>query len=701
MKCVGLLLLCGLAVASAGANEKSHPVVKIINLLKDLKAKSIAEGQGEQVSYEKFTYWCSTSKAELKAAIADEKETIDELEDTIAGKTKEQASLEEKISALEDQLGELAASAKSAKDDRADEAALYKKVSDDLKSTITAVADCIKALEGAETSTEKMMLAQQQAKGLIALISVKATVQQVNTLVGFANAKPDQLAAGDKDAHVDKYDFKSENVIELLKNLQLKFEDDKLDTTKAETNAINSYDLAKAARDNSISAAEKSKKKKETELASTIAALKQATSDLKDTNDDLDADSASLSGTDESCATKASEWDARSKTRSGEIAAIDAAVGILGKATGVRTAAPGNPVPPASPVTFMQVSQRRSVTDPKMKAVALLRSAAHDSHSKALEQLAVEVSAHLNGPFDAVNNMVEKMIFRLMDEQKQEDEHKMWCDQELKKTNVMKEDKKDKIMELNAAIKVENAAVSKLTDQIAAADGMVTDIVAFMKEATEIRNTGKHENKLAIKDAQDAQTAVANAVAVLEAFYKESGEIKKEAWESFVQAPVKLPKDPTTWDSSYTGVSDPDKQPGGIITVMENINADFSKMEAETKSQEEVDQKEFEQSIKENKIEKARRTKESEMKNAEKGRRVEKITSLYSTEKDTWAELEKTDQYLVDLKPACVSGDSSYTDRKASRSKEVKALKDAQIILQDAFKEKAGGKFLQVVSRHE
>jgi len=42
-----------------------------------LKAKSIAEGQGEQVSYEKFTYWCSTSKAELKAAIADAKETID------------------------------------------------------------------------------------------------------------------------------------------------------------------------------------------------------------------------------------------------------------------------------------------------------------------------------------------------------------------------------------------------------------------------------------------------------------------------------------------------------------------------------------------------------------------------------------------------------------------------------------------------
>merc|ERR1719281_1168454 len=108
-----------------------------------------------------------------------------------------------------------------------------------------------------------------------------------------------------------------------------------------------------------------------------------------------------------------------------------------------------------------------------MKAVALLKEAATDSHSRALERLAVEVAAHLNGPFDAVNNMIEKMIFRLMDEQKQEDEHKLWCDQEIKKTNTMKEDKDDKIDELKAEIKVENAAVSKLTEEIKDADKMI------------------------------------------------------------------------------------------------------------------------------------------------------------------------------------------------------------------------------------
>ena len=43
--------------------------------------------------------------------------------------------------------------------------------------------------------------------------------------------------------------------------------------------------------------------------------------------------------------------------------------------------------------------------------------------------------------------------------------------------------------------------------------------------------TGKRENALATEDSKQAQTSVSNAIAVLEAFYKESGEIAKESWE--------------------------------------------------------------------------------------------------------------------------------------------------------------------------
>merc|ERR1719486_147929 len=160
--------------------------------------------------------------------------------------------------------------------------------------------------------------------------------------------RPTLKAEGDMEAHVDKYDFKSENVIELLKQLKLKFEDDKLAGTKAETNSINAYDLSKAARDNAIKAAKDSKDKKTKELASTKKAIADAKATKKDTEDDLAADSKSLSDTEESCATRTSEWETRSETRTLEVEAMDAAMKILAKSTGVRPEAPGNPVPPPS-----------------------------------------------------------------------------------------------------------------------------------------------------------------------------------------------------------------------------------------------------------------------------------------------------------------------------------------------------------------
>jgi len=332
--------------------------------------------------------------------------------------------------------------------------------------------------------------------------------------------------------------------------------------------------------------------------------------------------------------------------------------------------------------------------------VALLKEAATDAHSRALERLAVEVAAHLNGPFDAVNNMVQKMIFRLMDEQKQEDEHKDWCDQEIKKTNVMKTDKEDKIADLKAEIKVETGKVAELTNEIESANKMIADIVAFVNEATDIRNTGKKENAASVKDSKDAQKSVTNAIAVLTTFYKSSGEIEKEPWE-FIQKPVNLGKNPATWDSSYTGVQDPDKKGSGIISILEGVLSEFSKMEADTKAQEATDQKEFEDAMKDNAIEKAGRTQEVEMKTNEKKRRTEKITSLSSTKKDTTGELGKTEQYLSDLRQPCVAGDSKYGDRKAARSKEIGALKKAQGILEDAFKENAGKKFLQISSHRQ
>jgi len=478
----------------------------------------------------------------------------------------------------------------------------------------------------------------------------------------------------------------------LLKQLLLKFEDDKVRVEKEETNSLNAYSLAKDARDNSITAAEESKTEKENVLGEVESELGQAQADLKDTQDELESDTTTLASTDKSCSVKKSEWAERSGIRASEISAIEAAVKILAKVAGVRTEAPGNPIPPPSPVDFLQIDEVNDNDNPKMKAVAYLRQQAHVLHAKSLARLAQELSTHLGDPFAEVTNMIEKMIFRLMAEQKDEDDHKNWCDKELSKTDTSISDKTDKVADLVAKINDGDATVSSLTEDIKDANLMVSKIVTFMNEASEIRKIGKKENALAIKDSEAAQTAVANAIAVLTEFYKSSGEVPKEDWE-FVQRGVDVGDKPDTWGSSYTGVSDPDQQPGGIIAILEATNTKFAQMEADTRAQESQDQEMYDEDTQSHAIEKAKRAKEGEMKTNEKKRLVSKINSLTKTKKHVSDELEATQIYLNDLQPACVDGDSTYEDRKAARTKEIDALHKAQDILAEAFKE--GSAFLQ------
>merc|ERR1712127_1159323 len=106
-----------------------------------------------------------------------------------------------------------------------------------------------------------------------------------------------------------------------------------------------------------------------------------------------------------------------------------------------------------------------SDADPKMKAANFLRQQSHVLHAKALDRLAQEISTHLTGPFDDVTAMIQKMIFRLMAEQKDEDDHKNWCDLELEKTQTSLDDKFDKMEGLQNKIDDTDATIGDLTEE--------------------------------------------------------------------------------------------------------------------------------------------------------------------------------------------------------------------------------------------
>merc|ERR1719446_227817 len=166
-----------------------HPVGKVVDLLKKLSDQVIEEGKNEEVSFGKFTYWCSTSKSELSKAIEEEKATIDELESSVSGLKRQKETLTEQVKELEGEIAELQAAAKSSKEKDEDRNKLYLEKKQDLEDTVKAVGDAIAALQEAG-KTDSFFQAQKSVRQVLALLATKVSDNQRSVLVNFAGEDP-------------------------------------------------------------------------------------------------------------------------------------------------------------------------------------------------------------------------------------------------------------------------------------------------------------------------------------------------------------------------------------------------------------------------------------------------------------------------------------------------------------------------------
>jgi hypothetical protein len=291
--------------------------------------------------------------------------------------------------------------------------------------------------------------------------------------------------------------------------------------------------------------------------------------------------------------------------------------------------------------------------------------------------------------------MIQKMIFHLAAEQKDEDDHKNWCDKELETTTMMTEDKETKKETLQASIDVLTQEIADLKVKIKENMDAVATMNTEIEVETEERQAEKAENMATIKDAQDAQTAVSEAIAVLEEFYKGTGMVEKESWELVQRkANVRRSKappgetaepEPETFEAPYKGSS----EGAGVIGMLQEIAENFALMETNAKADETEQTDEYDKWMTDTKIAIAEKEQDTKMKEARKERQAEKLVSKTDDFKHNEKELEATVQYMADLQHACVDGDSTYEDRKAARTKEIEALKEAQDILEKAFDEPA------------
>merc|ERR1712151_567319 len=200
----------------------------------------------------------------------------------------------------------------------------------------------------------------------------------------------------------------------------------------------------------------------------------------------------------------------------------------------------------------------------QLRAGAYLNEQARRLNSRVLSALATRVA---DDPFVKVKKMIKDLIVRLMEEANEEAEHKGWCDTELSTNEQTRKEKTEAVETLHAEIDELEASIAKLTEDIAELTKAVADLDAAMAKATTIRQEEKATNAATVKDAQDAQTAVAQALTVLKEFYAKAGEATALLQK---QQPVA----PAIFDSPYKGLQ---AENGGVVGMLEVIQSDFAR----------------------------------------------------------------------------------------------------------------------------
>merc|ERR1719159_237947 len=132
------------------------------------------------------------------------------------------------------------------------------------------------------------------------------------------------------------YVAKGGDVTEILKKMLMEYEDDLVALEKAEAETKAAYDLADDAKKMAIAASTKSKETKEEVLGEKGQQLSNTKDDLKEAEDALLADTTVLTETTTTCKKRGDEYEQHMKTREGELAAMQQAIEILEKVTGVR-----------------------------------------------------------------------------------------------------------------------------------------------------------------------------------------------------------------------------------------------------------------------------------------------------------------------------------------------------------------------------
>jgi len=717
-----------LVAAAAGlADASSHgvtPVEKVITLLEDLKSQITGEGQAEATTYDEFSCFCKDTTGLKSTSITDGQDNIDQLSANIeadtAAKAGKATELMERKKTQEEHSADLTAETVRCQA----EAAEFEAQTMDLTKAVSSLGKAVTALENANSQPTSTVLLQ--VKGEIA--DSLALADALSLIPAHKQHAVQAFLQGAKVDPLDPaYKFRSQGILDTIKQLHVDFTDKKTQVEEEAGKAHTVCEDAKAALVALLDSNSLAMEGLKTDIDGLETTISTSRESLVTAEGNLKNDQLYLKDLTERCEKGAKDWDQRSSLRANEIQALTEALTIIKEGKDGRASV--QELDAVNNRSFVQeaaaATKARAVQEAELRAApSLIQGAARRvlarSHnlrggtrsmmavavraaqwgqdeavttlksegirlkSEMLSSLAAKVAAD---PFAKVKNLIQQLIERLLDESKQEATKKGFCDTEIGKATTTRDFKFEDTKKLAAELSMLEVKRDELDNTITTLSDNIVTLNGVLNTTTEQRGTEKAQNLESIRTAKEGVEAVSEAITILKVFYKKAGKATVLTQASPVDAETSGPG----FSGAYRGGQE---SATGIIGMLEVIKSDFDRtvrMTELAENQAHADFVEFDRTSRSDIKGKETTVELSQQDLRATNSAIDRKMGDLTTSQGLLDDALKT---IEDLKPMCIDTGMSYTERVGKRAEEIAALKTAlcQLDPNDVEAECGGGR---------
>jgi len=683
-----LVLTVGSMASLQDTAHAENPIRRVVKLLQKMQSSVEAEGEKEKKLFEEFMCYCKTGTNDLTQSIDAAESKLPQVSSALEKAEATKVQLEKDIKQHKANVADAKKTMATAKALREKEAAAFAKESSDLKTNIAALGKATAAIGGGMAGS---FLQNAAATAVLRRITLDAEM-----------SSPDREMLSAFLSQGQGYVPASGEIVGILKQLKDTMEKTLAEVTATEEEAIKTFaDLmeAKTKELEANTAAIESKLERVAQVGLEITEMKE---DIDDTAKALAEDKKFLAELAKGCSTKEAEWAERTKTRADELLAIADTIKILNDDDALDLFK--KTLPSAS-----LLQTRDSAQNLKRRAIAVLHAARAKRRipEPRLDFIALALQGKSGGTFDKVIGMIDEMVAILAEEQKADDEKKVYCESELDATEDKQKSLERKVDDLGAALEDTKGMIETLTDEIAA---LVDGIKALDKSVAEATENRKAEN-VAFKELMAADTAAEQLLSMaanrLAKFYTPKLYVAPPKQElsadqriavnmgseaapteppMLVQiqqhgaASVAPPPPPETW-GAYKKKGE---EHGGVVAMLNMLKADLEKEMQEAKVEEADAQSEYESMMSDSAEKRTLDSKTLADKESSKADLEERSLKLGEEKTATMKEAMATADTLKSLHLECDWLVSNFQVRKDARAGEVDALKKAKAVLSGA-----------------